>query len=65
MARRFSKRTTRKKTYKLSPKNAEEIIRQEFTDSRGNKVKFKFDFRPHPIDEPTAEWQRKYNKEKE
>ena len=36
------------------------IIEKEFTDSRNNKVKFRFDFNPHPISEPTIKWQREY-----
>ena len=52
MVKRFSKRITRKKTYKLSPKNAEEIIRQEFTDSRGNKVINILRFKPQSPFEP-------------
>ena len=35
--KRFSKRVTRKTQYKLTPKDAETIIRQDFTDSKGNK----------------------------
>lgn len=63
MAKRFSRRITRKKTYKLSPKNAEEVIRQEFTDSRGNRHIFKMDIRPHKPNKPTIEGTVEYKDE--
>lgn len=46
MAKRFSRRITRKKTYKLSPKNAEEIIKEEFMTPRNYKMQKRFIFKP-------------------
>lgn len=48
MAKRsFSRRVYRKIKKLLSPKNAEDIIKREFEDSRGNKHELNFNFRPH------------------
>ena len=38
MARRFRRKSSRKTKVRLSPKNADEILRQEFTDKKGNKI---------------------------
>lgn len=38
MAKRYSKKNTRKTRIMLSPKDADEILRREFTDDKGNKV---------------------------
>ena len=55
MGKRFSKRVTRKTKVRLSPKEADEIIRQEFTDDRGNRFIFRMDVRPHNPMKPTIE----------
>ena len=65
MAKRFSRKVTKKKIFKLTPKQAENIIEKEFSDSRGNKIRFRFDNNPHKIDEPTIEWKRKYSEEEQ
>ena len=64
MAKKYSRKVTKKRIFKLNPRDAQDIIEKEFSDSRGNRIRFRHDFRPHPIDEPTIEWQRKYNKER-
>lgn len=38
MARRYSKKNTRKTRIMLSPKDAGELLRQEFIDDKGNKI---------------------------
>ena len=55
MAKHYSKRTTKRTTKKLTYFEARDIIVNEFTDSRGNKVVYRFDFNPHSIDEPTIQ----------
>ena len=65
MAKRFSKKVTRKKIYRLSPENAEDIIRQEFIDHRGNKHIFKMNIRPHNPNEPTIEGTVEYKDKQE
>ena len=55
MAKRFSRRVTRKTQYKLTPKDAETIIRQEFTDSKGNKYYTDTNIRPHNPQKGTVE----------
>lgn len=47
MAKRYSRKIVRKKTYKLSPKESSEIIKQEIIDSRGNRHQLNFKFKPH------------------
>lgn len=47
MAKRFNKRITRKTRIKLSPKDAEHIIKSEFTDDNGNHHILDVNFRPH------------------
>ena len=56
MAKRFSRRTTRKKTYKLSPKEAHEVIKNEFTTKYGNKIQKRFIFEPHEPNDPTIKF---------
>lgn len=63
MGRKFSKRVTKKTKIQLSPKEAEEIYKKEFVDSRGNKMRFIFDFKPQSPKDPIIEWNREYNKE--
>ena len=48
MAKRYKKITQKKTKIRLSPENAEKILEQEFTDSKGNKFKnlFIFSFEP-------------------
>lgn len=61
MAKRFSKKTKRKTTFRLSPKDAEKIIQAEFIDSRGNKTYIDFNVAPHnPFTTPTIQWYRNY-----
>jgi hypothetical protein len=60
MTRKFSKRITRRIKKIIKENEARNIIEKEFTDNRGNKVRLRFDFNPHPIDEPTIKWQRQY-----
>ena len=52
MARKFSKKTTKRTRVKLSPKDADEIVRQEFTSSKGDKVINKIRFKPQSPLEP-------------
>ena len=52
MARKYSKRTTKRTKVKLTPKEADEIIRQEFTTSRGDKIINRIRFKPQSPLEP-------------
>ncbi len=63
MSKKFSKKTTTKRQYKLSPKNAQEIIRQEFTDSRKNKFIFRMTGNPHNPKTPTIQGTVQYKDE--
>lgn len=60
MGKKFSKRVTRRTKVKLSPREADEIIRQEFIDDRGNRFIFKIDVKPHSPMTPTIEGTVKY-----
>lgn len=64
MSKKFSKRTTTKRQYKISPKDAQEILRKEFIDSRGNKSNIIYDIKPQKWNAPTIEIENKskYNK---
>ena len=61
--RRYSKRTTRKTKIRLSPKDSLDIIRQEFTDDRGNKFIFRMTGNPHSPKEPTIKGTVQYKDE--
>ena len=63
MKKVFSKRKSKKTQIKLTPKEAQEVIRQEFTDSRGNKINIRYDVTPHKPAEPTIKLERQYGKE--
>ena len=58
--KRFSKRVTRKTQQKVKPDEIKSWIEKDFIDSRGNKIKMQYDFRPHPINEPTFSIKRDY-----
>ena len=60
----FSKKRTKRTTIKLSPKEADEVIRQEFKDSRGNRHIFRMDINPHSPDTPTIEGNIEYKDNK-
>ena len=61
MARKFSKRITRKTRVKLSPQQASNIIEEEFADTRGNKFRFRITGKPHKPNKPTIEREIQYN----
>ena len=46
MVKRFTKKIVKKKTYKISPKEAETIINDEFMTPKGYKIRKKFIFKP-------------------
>lgn len=58
--RSFSKRVVKKIKRVLRLDEAKNMIEKEFSDIRDNKIKFRFDFNPHPANEPTIKWQRQY-----
>lgn len=58
--RSFSKRVIRKIKRTLKLDEAQEIIRKEFTDSKGNKMNMSIDVKPQNPKEPTIEWNRQY-----
>ena len=63
MGKKFSKKTTKKYRVKLLPRDIDNIIEKEFGDSRGNKTRFRIDFRPHSIEEPTIDLKYEYSEE--
>lgn len=64
MARKFSRSRTKRTRYKLTPKQADEVIRQEFIDSRGNRHIFRMDVTPHNPNKPTIEGTVEYKDNK-
>ena len=65
MARKsFSRKIVRKIRKVLHRDEAQDMIEKEFSDSHNNKIKFRFNFSPHPINEPTIKWQRDYGDNK-
>lgn len=66
MSKQYKKITQKKTKVRISPENAEKILEQEFTDSKGNKFNLNIIFKPHKPSEPTIEGFVKYNdKEKQ
>ena len=64
MARKsFTKRVFRRIKRIISPKDAEEIIKKEFSDSHGNQMNMSIDVKPQSPNKPTIEWNRNYNEE--
>ena len=55
---------TKKTNIKITPKEANSILQKEFSDIKGNKIQININFAPHPINEPTFTWQRKYDNKK-
>lgn len=64
-SKRYSKRSSKRTVIKLSPKEAEDIIKSEFTDHRKNKFDFIMKFKPHKPSEPTIKGTVEYKDEKE
>lgn len=65
MSKKFSKKTTTKRQYKLSPKDAQEILRKEFIDNNGNRHILDINFRPHsPFKEGDMKLKYKMNNQK-
>lgn len=62
MARRYSKKVTKKRIFKLTPRDAETIIKEEFTTKYGNKIQKKYIFKPHLPSEPTINFEIKGNR---
>lgn len=61
--KRYSKKVTKKKRIRLSPKNAENIIEKEFIDSKGNKIFTNINIKPHRPSIPTIQIEREYKEE--
>lgn len=59
MARRYSKKVTKKRIFRLSPKDAEIIINEEFMTKYNNKVQKRYIFKPHLPSEPTINFEIK------
>ena len=55
---------SKKTKIKISLKEANAILQKEFSDIKGNKIQININFAPHPINEPTFTWQRKYDNKK-
>lgn len=55
---------TKRTNVKISPKEANAILQKEFSDIKGSKIQININFAPHPINEPTFMWQRKYENQK-
>ena len=56
----FRKRVIKKIKRTLQMNEMQNIIEKEFTDSKGNKSKLRFDFNPHSPKEPTIQLDYKY-----
>ena len=63
MAKRFSRKVTKKRIFRLNINEANEIIRKEFIDSRGNRMRMILDAKIQKPNQPTIEWNREYNKD--
>lgn len=62
MTKRFSRKVSRRTSYKLTPKDAETIMRKEFVDNNGNKHILDINFRPHsPLNEGDMKLKYKMN----
>jgi len=64
MAKNFSRKVIRKIKKILKPDEIQNVIEKEFSDSRGNKLKFRFDFNPHSPNKPTIQGGFKYGDDK-
>ena len=51
MRKRFFQKNTKKYQIRLSPKEADEVLRQEFEDKNGNRHQLNIWFRPHKPNE--------------
>jgi len=58
-SRRYTKKTTRRFKIKLSPKEAETIINEEFTTKYGNKIRKRYIFKPQLPNDPTINFELK------
>lgn len=65
MAKSYRRKSTKRTIIKLTPKEADEIIKSEFTDHRKNKFDFIMKFKPHKPSEPTIKGTIEYKDEKE
>ena len=59
--RKYTKRIVRKYRFRLNPRDTEDIIRQEFTDNRGNRFIFRITGKPHSPKKLTIEGTVQYN----
>ena len=62
MARRYSKKITKKRIFKLTPRDAETIIKEELITKYGNKIQKRYIFKPHLPSEPTINFEVKGNR---
>lgn len=60
--KRFSRRTTRKIKFKLTPKQAEKIIEEEFTTENGNRIRKEVIFEPQSPNDGTIQFNIKGNR---
>lgn len=58
-SKRYSKRSSKRTVIKLSPKEAEDIIKSEFTTEKGNKMQKRFIFKPHLPKDATIQFKIK------
>lgn len=63
MKRVFSRKTKKKTQVKLTPREANEIIKQEFIDTHGNKFIFRIDLTPQKPNQPTIDGNVQYKDE--
>ena len=59
MGKKFSKTVTKRTKVRLSPRDAEEIIKEEFVDSKGRKTITDINITPHSPTTPTIQGIRK------
>lgn len=65
MARRYSKKVTKKRIFRLSPKDAEIIINEEFMTPKGYRIQKRFIFKPEKPDNSGIKIYFNHNKELE
>lgn len=62
MGKKFNKRVTKRTKVKLSPKEAEKIIQEEFTTEGGNRMRKDIIFSPHSPNDGTIKFNIRKNR---
>lgn len=62
MGKKFTKRNTKRTTIRLSPKEAEKIIQEEFTTEGENRMRKDIIFSPHSPNDGTIKFNIRKNR---